>query len=70
MQDGRDNGGRVELQIGEDTRHFDGVRKIGVTARPHLAAVLLHRIDVSTIDQGLVRTRIVAQNAINQLVLP
>src|SRR5690606_31474418 len=48
---------------------LDRMREIGVAARPHLIAMLLHGIDIGAVDEGFVRLRIVAQNPINQFVL-
>ena len=60
VKDRGDDGRRVELQVGQNARDFDGMREIGIAARPHLTAMLLHGVDIGAVDQGLVRTRIVA----------
>ncbi len=62
--------GIVELEIGQDGRHFEGVGEIGVARRAPLLAMRLHRVDVGAIEQGLAGLWIVAPYALDQVVLP
>ncbi len=60
----------VEFQIGEDRRDFERMGKIGRARRTLLIAVRLHRVDVSAIEERLVRLRIVFENPLDEFVLP
>src|SRR5256885_5570130 len=50
-----DDGGIVELQPGEDRRDLERMREIGIAGRTRLAAVRLHGVDISAIEQILDR---------------
>ena len=60
----------VELEIGEDPRHFEGVGKIGVAGGASLLAVRLHGVDVGAIEHRLAGIGIVALHAFDQVILP
>ena len=62
--------GIVELEIGEDASHFEGMGEIGVSRRALLLAVGLHRVNVGAIEQGFAGLWIVALYALDQVVLP
>ena len=70
VQHGGDDGGVVELELGEDRGDFERMREIGVAGGALLLAVRLHREDIGAIEQILVRLRIVAPDALDQFVLP
>jgi hypothetical protein len=59
----------IELQLGHQARHFDRVREVGVAARPLLGAVLLHGIDIGTVEHGLVRLGGVGQHTFDKFIL-
>ena len=69
MQQGGDDGGGVEFVFGEDARHLDGMGEIGITGRPKLSPVHLHRVDIGAVEQGLVRARVVLLDPLDQLEL-
>src|SRR5262249_29757136 len=60
----------VELEIGEDRRHFEGVGKIRVAGGASLFAMRLHGVDVGAIEHCLAGIRIVALDAFDQVILP
>ncbi len=70
VQKRRDDGGVVELQIGEDGGDFEGMGEVGIARGAPLVAVRLHGIDVGPVEEGLIRLGIVAENALDELVLP
>ena len=57
---------RIELQIGENSRHFQRVREIGITRRALLRTVGLHRKHIGPIEDRFVRVRIVGADPLNQ----
>src|SRR5690606_18584580 len=59
----------VELEVGHQTGDFDRVAEIGVAARPLLRAVLLHGINIGTVEQRLVGVRIVGFYTFDEFVL-
>ena len=59
----------VELQVGEDRRHFERMGEIEIARGALLIAVRLHGIDVGAIEQCLVRARVVREHAFDKLVL-
>ena len=69
QQGGRD-GGVVELEVGQDRRHFERMREIGVAGGALLLAVRLHGVDIGAVEQRLAGVRIVALDALDQVVLP
>ncbi len=70
VQQRRDDGRVVELQVGEDGGDFERMGEIGFAGGALLVAVRLHGIDVGAIEQRLVRLGIVAENPLDELVLP
>ena len=69
QQRGRD-GGVVELQIGQDRRHFERMGKIRIARRALLLAMRLHGVDIGAVEQGFVGIGIVAADPVEQFVLP
>ena len=63
------NGGVVELEVGEDRGHFERVSEVGVARSAHLAAMLLHGVDVGLVEQLLVGVRIIRLHALNEFEL-
>ena len=51
------DGGVVELEVGEDGRHFDRMGEIGVAGGAPLLAMRLHGVDIGAVEQGLVGIR-------------
>ena len=70
VQQRRRDGGIVELEIGQDRRDFERMGEIGVAGGALLLAVGLHGVDVGAVEQGLAGVRIVALDALDQVVLP
>ena len=64
------DGGIVELEVGEDRRNFQRVREIGVAGGARLLAMRFHGVDVGSVEQTFVGLRIVAADAVDQVVLP
>lgn len=69
VQERRHDGRGIELQFRQDAGDFDRMGKIRIAAGTHLAAMLFHGIDIGAVDQGFVRLRIVAEHAIDELIL-
>ena len=61
VQQRRDDGRVVELQVGEDGGDFERVGEIRIAGGALLVAVRLHRIDVGAVEQRLIRLGIVAR---------
>ena len=70
VQKRRDDGGIVELEVGEDRCDLKRVRKIRIAGRPGLCAVRLHGVDVGAVQQVFVGVRVVGPDAFDQIVLP
>ena len=70
VQQGRGDGGIVELEVGENCRDFQRMGEIGVARGSLLRAMRLHRIDVGPIEQRLVGVAIVPTHALDQVILP
>jgi hypothetical protein len=62
VQQGGDDGIVVQLEIGEDARHFEGVRKVGVAGRAGLQTMGLHREDIGSVQSVFVGTRIIGSD--------
>lgn len=60
MQERGGNGRIIELEVGEDRRHFEGMRKVRVAVCPLLMLVRLHGVNIGAIKQGLIGLRIIA----------
>jgi hypothetical protein len=69
VQERNGDGRFIEAHIGEDRGHFERMGNIRIAAGPLLLAVLLHGIDVSLVQQGLVDVRLVSLHALHELVL-
>ena len=70
VQQRRDDGGVVELEVGEDRRDFERMRKIGIAGGAGLRAVRLHGVDIGAVQQVFVGVRIIGSDAFDQIVLP
>ena len=60
----------VELEVGEDRRDLDRMRKIRIAGGAPLLAMGLHGVDIGAIEQRLVGVWIVAPHPLDQVVLP
>ena len=54
VQQRGDDGGVVELEIGQDRRDFERMREIGIAGGALLLAMRLHGVDIGAVEQGLV----------------
>jgi hypothetical protein len=70
VQKGGGDGGIVELEIGEDGRHFEGMGKVGIARGTALLAMRLHGVDIGAIEHRLAGFRVIALHAFDQVVLP
>ena len=59
MQEGGDDGRRIDLVIGQDAGDFQGVGKIGIARGPGLRAVRLHGKHVGAVEHLFVGRRII-----------
>ncbi len=69
VQQGCDDGGCVELVVGQYARDLDRVGEIGIARGPHLRAVHLHRIDIGAVQQRFVGGRVIGLDGLDQLEL-
>ncbi|MNX54858.1 hypothetical protein D3C86_856010 [compost metagenome] len=69
MQQGGDDGRRIQLVVGQNTRDLDRMREIGIARGPQLRAVHLHRIDIGLVEQGLVRGGVIGLDRFDQFEL-
>ena len=69
VQQPSDDGGHVELQLGQDARHFQRMGEIGIARGAELLAVRRHRVNVGAVQNRLVGIRIVSLNPVDQLGL-
>ena len=69
VQQGRGDGGVVELELGQDRRDFEGMGEEGIAGGALLVAVRLHGVDVGAVEQRLVGARVVLLDPLHQLVL-
>ena len=69
MEKGDSDRRLVHVHVGEDGRDFERVREIGIARSAPLMAMLLHRIDISLVEQRLVHVGLVALNALDKLIL-
>jgi hypothetical protein len=69
VQQGSGNGGVIELELGEDGRHLEGMGKIRIARGALLVTVRLHGVHVRPIEQSLVGAWVVFQDPVDQLVL-
>ena len=70
VQQRRHDGGVVELEVGEDRRDLERMRKIGIAGGAGLRAMRLHGVDIGAVQQILVGIRIIGPDALDQIVLP
>ena len=70
VQQRRDDGGVVELEVGQDRRDLQRMRKIGIAGGAGLRAVRLHGVDIGAVQQVFVGVGIVGPDAFDQIVLP
>ena len=70
VQQCRRDGRVVQLEVGEDRRHFQRMREIGVARGAALRAMRLHGVDIGAVQQRLVGMGVVAADPLDQLVLP
>ena len=70
VQQRRDDGGVVELEVGEDRRDFERMREIGIAGGAGLRAMRLHGVDIGAVQQVFVGVGIVGPDAFDQIVLP
>ena len=70
VQEGSRDGGVVELQVGQDARHFERMGKVGIARCALLLAVRLHGVHVGAVEQRLAGIRIVTLDPLDQVVLP
>ena len=57
VQQGRDDGGVVELEVGQDRGDFERMREIGIAGGAGLRAMRLHGVDIGAVEQVLVGVR-------------
>ena len=69
VQQRRDDGGIVELELGQDGRDFEGMGEVGIAGGALLVAVRLHGVDVGAVEQRLVGAGVVFLDPLDQLVL-
>jgi hypothetical protein len=70
VQQRGDDGGVIELEVGEDRRDLERMREIGIAGGAGLRAMRLHGVDIGAIQQILVGVRIIRPDALDQIVLP
>ena len=70
VQQGSDDGGVIELEVGQDRRDFERMREIGIAGRARLRAVRLHGVDIGAVEQVFVGIGIIRADALDQIVLP
>ena len=69
VQQGGDNGRRVQPVVGQNARHLDRMGEIGIAGGPQLRAVHLHRIDIGAVQQRLVRGGVIGAYSLDQFEL-
>ncbi len=70
VEQGRHDGGVVELEPGQNRRDLERMREIRIAGRARLAAVRLHGVDIGAIEQILVGIRIIRPDTLDEVVLP
>ena len=68
QQRGHD-GGHVQLEVGEDGRHFQRMGEIGIARGAELLAVRRHGIDIGLVEQRLVGVGVIGQHPLDQVGL-
>ena len=69
MQQRHGDRGVVEPEFGEDGGDFERMVEVGVAGGALLAAMLLHGIDVSLVEQRLVGVRVIGLDPLDELIL-
>ena len=69
VQQGGDDGRRVQPIVGQDARDLDRVGEIGIARGPQLRAVHLHRIDIGAVQQRLIGGRVIGLDRLDQFEL-
>jgi hypothetical protein len=64
-----DNGGIIELEVGEDRGHFQRMREIGIAGGAGLGAVRLHGVDVGAVQQIFVGVGVIGTDPFDEVVL-
>ena len=70
VQHRRDDGGVVELEVGQNGRDFERVGKIRIARGALLHSVRLHRKDVGAVQELFIGVWIVAADTFHQFILP
>ncbi len=70
VQQGGNDGGVVELEVGQDRGNLERMREIGVARRTGLRAVCLHGVDIGAVEEILVGIWVIGPDAFDQIVLP
>ena len=70
VQEGRRDGGVVELEVRQDGRDLDRMGEIGIARSASLFAMCFHGIDVGAIEESFVGVGIVAAHPFDEVVLP
>ena len=69
VEDGGDDGGLIEAEVGEDGRDLERMGEEQVAGGARLGAVGAHGVDVGAVQQRLVGAGIVALDPLDELVL-
>ena len=69
VQQRGDDGGDVELEVGQDGGDFERMGEIGIARGAELLAVRLHGVDIGLVEQRLVGVGIVGLDPVDQLGL-
>jgi hypothetical protein len=59
----------IELELGENGRHFQWMIEVGVSGGALLRTMLLHGVNIGLIQQLLVGVRVISLNALDELIL-
>ncbi|MND94056.1 hypothetical protein D3C80_862600 [compost metagenome] len=69
MQQGGDDGRRIQLVVGQDSRDLDRMGEIGIARSPQLRAVHFHRIDIGAVQQRFVGGGVIGLDRLDQFEL-
>ena len=61
--------GLVQMQLGEDRRHFERMREIRVAAGALLRAMLLHGIDIGPVEERFIEIGLIGRDLLDEFVL-
>ena len=70
MQQRCDDGGVVELEVGQDRRDLERMRKKGIAGGAGLGAMRFHGIDVGAVQQVFIGVGVIGPDPFYQIVLP